>query len=132
MVIRRFKVKVGGKVYDVEVEELKEEATQKTEPHPTEKQGVFYKTEEPQPAKQPTNKGEEDVKGDEVVSPMPAKVISIKCKKGERVKSGTVLLVIEAMKMEHNIFSPRDGVVLDIRTSEGSSVAYNQPLVILG
>lgn len=113
--IRRFKVSVGTKVYEVAVEEIGE-VSQK----------------EAQTPKQETAEKVAQDGGCMVVCPMPAKVVSIKRNKGDRVKSGDILLVIEAMKMEHNLCAPKDGVVLDIKTIEGASVAYSQPLVLIG
>jgi len=123
VVIRRFKVNVSGRMYVVEVEEVKEEIIKKNEAIST----PSHKTG--RAPKQTTKEKNEE--REVVICPMPARVISIKCRAGEQVKTGEVLMVIEAMKMEHNIFSPRDGRVLEIKTSEGSSVAYNQPLLII-
>lgn len=51
---------------------------------------------------------------------------------GESVKSGTVLCLIEAMKVMNEIKAPVDGVVLEILGRNGEMVAYDQPLVRLG
>ena len=131
-VIRRFKVSVSGKVYEVAVEEIREEPTQEREYQPAPRLQAPPRTEQVQATKKTTSEKPEIGKGEVVVSPMPAKVVSIRCQTGGQVKSGDILLVIEAMKMEHNIFAPRDGVIVDIKTTEGASVAYSQPLVVIG
>jgi len=125
-VIRRFKVSVGTRVYEVAVEEIGE-VSQKEAPHPT----LFRQPQAQTPKQEMAEKVAQDGEC-MVVCPMPAKVVSIKRNKGDRVKSGDILLVIEAMKMEHNLCAPKDGVVLDIKTIEGASVAYSQPLVLIG
>lgn len=51
---------------------------------------------------------------------------------GESVKAGTVLCLIEAMKVMNEIKAPIDGVVLEILGRNGEMVAYDQPLVRLG
>jgi acetyl-CoA carboxylase biotin carboxyl carrier protein len=51
---------------------------------------------------------------------------------GESVKAGTVLCLIEAMKVMNEIKAPMDGVVLEILGRNGEMVAYDQPLVRLG
>lgn len=57
-----------------------------------------------------------------VAAPMAGKIISIKVKKGDMVKLGSVLCVLEAMKMENEIASPKTGVVEEISVEEGKGV----------
>jgi biotin carboxyl carrier protein len=85
-------------------------------------------------------KGEDEEKkpADKIVSiegvvhpPMPGRVISIKVKVGDSVKTGSPLLVLEAMKMQNEIVSPREGKVVEIRTSEGSLVDVDDVLVLI-
>src|SRR5690606_41959334 len=52
--------------------------------------------------------------GGSLTAPMPGKIISVAVAAGDTVKSGDILLVMEAMKMEHTICSPRDGVVAEV------------------
>ena len=127
-VIRHFKVSVGTRVYEVAVEEMGE-VVQKETPLTS---PPFPKQTQAQTPGPGAGDGVAQEGGDMVVCPMPARVVSIKCSKGDRVKSGDILLVIEAMKMEHNLCAPKDGIVLDIKTMEGASVAYSQPLVLIG
>jgi 3-methylcrotonyl-CoA carboxylase alpha subunit len=55
-------------------------------------------------------------------APMPGVVTLLKAKPGERVAAGAVLLVMEAMKMEHAIKAPHDGVVKAFRFKPGDQV----------
>ncbi len=64
-----------------------------------------------------------------VKAPLSGKIVSLKCKVGDRVKSGDVLLVFEAMKMENDIFSPINGVVREVFVSEGDTVSKGDPLM---
>jgi biotin carboxyl carrier protein len=57
-----------------------------------------------------------------VAAPMAGKIISVKVKKGDPVKLGSVLCVLEAMKMENEIASPKTGVVEEISVEEGKGV----------
>jgi 3-methylcrotonyl-CoA carboxylase alpha subunit len=60
---------------------------------------------------------------DAVVSPMPGTIVSVAAAVGDHVTSGQLLLVLEAMKMEHALVAPFDGVVVEIRVVEGAQVA---------
>lgn len=50
--------------------------------------------------------------GTEVISPMPGNILDVVVKVGDVVKENQVLLVLEAMKMENNIVSPKEGTVV--------------------
>lgn len=66
-----------------------------------------------------------------VVAPMTGKILSIKVKKGELVKVGQILCILEAMKMENEVTAPKAGTVREICVSEGSSVSEGEPLFII-
>jgi len=67
-----------------------------------------------------------------ITAPMTGKIVSVKVKKGDDVKAGQVLCVIEAMKMENEIAAPKAGVVKEVYVSDGSSVSEGEPLLIIG
>jgi 3-methylcrotonyl-CoA carboxylase alpha subunit len=69
--------------------------------------------------------------GDAVLAPMPGMVKLVNVKKGERVSKGQVLLVLEAMKMEHSLTAHRDGVVESLHVDENMQVADGAPLLEL-
>ena len=50
---------------------------------------------------------------------------------GQAVKSGDILVILEAMKMENEILAPRDGTVAQVVTSKGAVVETGAPLVVL-
>ncbi|MCX7203266.1 MAG: biotin/lipoyl-binding protein [Burkholderiales bacterium] len=64
-------------------------------------------------------------------APMPGRVLSIAAKAGQSVERGQLLLILEAMKMEHRITAPADGLVKAIRVAEGDQVANGAVLVML-
>jgi 3-methylcrotonyl-CoA carboxylase alpha subunit len=66
-----------------------------------------------------------------IVSPMPGQVISVAVAKGDRVKAGAVLLVVEAMKMEHTITASRAGVVAAVNCAAGDRVDDEAELIVL-
>jgi biotin carboxyl carrier protein len=69
---------------------------------------------------------------DDLISPMPGRVVRVLASEGERVERGQPLLVLEAMKMEHVMRSGRDGVVRRIACAEGQQVEAGAVLVELG
>jgi 3-methylcrotonyl-CoA carboxylase alpha subunit len=64
-----------------------------------------------------------------LTAPMPGKVIAISTTAGARVERGATLLVMEAMKMEHTIVAPVDGVVADVLFGVGDQVDEGAELV---
>jgi glutaconyl-CoA/methylmalonyl-CoA decarboxylase subunit gamma len=70
--------------------------------------------------------------GTKINSPMPGTILDIRSKVGDSVKKGTILLILEAMKMENEIMSPVDGTVKQIAVSKGSSVSSGDLMVVIG
>ena len=62
-------------------------------------------------------------------APMPGKVLSVDVSPGDEVRAGSVLMVVEAMKMEHAIKAPADGKVLGVSAAPGDMVSPGSPLV---
>ena len=69
--------------------------------------------------------------GEVVASPMPGNILSVNVSQGQAVKSGDILVILEAMKMENEILAPRDGTVAQVVTSKGAVVETGAPLVVL-
>ena len=70
--------------------------------------------------------------GEAVNAPMPGNILKVNVKAGDAVKSSTVLVVLEAMKMENEIMAPKDGTVTQVLVSKGSTVDTGAPLVVIG
>ena len=70
--------------------------------------------------------------GDAVTAPLPGTILKVNVQNGQAVKAGTVLVVLEAMKMENEIMAPKDGTVTQVVVSKGASVDTGAPLVIIG
>jgi 3-methylcrotonyl-CoA carboxylase alpha subunit len=64
-----------------------------------------------------------------LTAPMPGKLVSIAVKAGDTVKAGQTLAVMEAMKMEHTIAAPKDGVVAELLFAPGDQVGDGAELI---
>jgi 3-methylcrotonyl-CoA carboxylase alpha subunit len=75
--------------------------------------------------------GEAAQEGGRLTAPMPGKVVSFAVKAGDTVKAGQALAVMEAMKMEHTIHAPKNGVVAELLYAPGDQVADGAELLKL-
>ena len=67
-----------------------------------------------------------------IKSPLPGTIFEVHVKEGDKVKIGQRLLTLEAMKMENNIDSDRDGRVVSIKKKKGEAVMEGDILIIIG
>jgi propionyl-CoA carboxylase alpha chain len=66
-----------------------------------------------------------------LVAPMPGNVLAIYVSVGDEVEAGQLLLILEAMKMEHRIIAPMAGIVSELKVREGDQVANGELLIVL-
>jgi len=66
-----------------------------------------------------------------VAAPMVGKIVSVKVKKGDSVKVGDVLCILEAMKMQNEITALKPGTVQEVRFSEGMAVNEGDVLIVI-
>ena len=66
-----------------------------------------------------------------LAAPMPGRIVQVMSRAGEAVKKGQALLILEAMKMEHTITAPADGVVKEIHFAAGEQVLEGVELITL-
>ena len=69
--------------------------------------------------------------GEAVNAPMPGTILKVNVTQGQAVKAGTLLCVLEAMKMENEIMAPKDGTVAQVVVSKGASVSTGDALVVI-
>ncbi len=62
---------------------------------------------------------------------MPGTILQVKCAAGQAVKRGDVLFILEAMKMENEIFAPHDGTISSVAVSQGAAVETGSVLCTL-
>ena len=91
---------------------------------------------EPAPAPQaqsaPVVQAAPSVGGTEINAPMPGLVLRFNVKAGDTVKKDQVLMVMEAMKMENEIYSPCDGTVQQIFVNQGDQLQSGAKLMVIG
>ena len=126
----KYKVTLNGRTYEVEVEAGKAMLLDEYEaiaPAPVAAAPVAAPAAAA-PAAAPAITGA----GDAVTAPMPGNILKVNVANGQAVKAGTVLVVLEAMKMENEIMAPKDGTVTQVLVSKGSTVDTGAPLVVIG
>lgn len=119
--MKNLRITVNGTSYDVQVEELSAGAT----PVATAPAPAPVATPAPAPAQATAGSGEP------VKAPMPGVVLDIKVSVGQAVKHGDCLIILEAMKMENEIFCPVDGTVESITATKGQNVNSGDVLITI-
>ena len=129
--MKKFNVTVNGTVYEVEVNEVggaAPAAAPKAAPAPAAAPAPKAAPAlAPAAAAAPVPAGAATVK-----CPMPGKILSVAVSAGAAVKKGDLLLVLEAMKMQNEIYAPQDGTVSEVRVAANQTVATGDVLVVLG
>ena len=131
----KYKVTLKGKTYEVEVDQGEAMILDEYEayaPAPAAAPAapaapVAAPAATPAPAAAPVA-----VAGEQVVSPMPGTMVKINVSAGQAVKSGDVLAVLEAMKMENEIMAPHDATVVQVLVDVGAKVDTGTPIIVLG
>ncbi len=108
--MKLYKVKVNGKTYEVEVESV----TEVTTLHETKKETLIL---------------DDKVK---VLAPIQGTILKSNVKVGTEVQKGSVLLVLESMKLENDILAPVTGYVSQVFVNVGQKVELNQLMLIIG
>ena len=116
-----YKVKVNGKVYEVELESTTESASHIEAP-------VQAAPAAPVAQSAPAALSGEGVN---VEAPMQGKIIDVKVSAGQQVQEGDVLCILEALKLANEIVAPCAGVVQSVTVSKGADVENGQLLVVL-
>ena len=133
--LRKFKITVDGKPYDVTVEDLSDDGgtlyptpglTQRTvEPHPQPAAPAPAASPPPAPSAAPAAGP-----GDEV-SPLGGVVVSVEVNVGQAVNEGDKIVIVEAMKMKTAVVAHRSGTVSAIAVKPGDGVEAGQVLLTI-
>lgn len=134
--VKKYRVTIDDISYEVSVEALTRNAGTNLQPAPksrkaeeramkreqeklnfTEKKSEREKRTEEKKKTAPVKEGSQ-----KVLAPLPGNMWKVLTKEGQAVKKGDILFIIEAMKMENEIFAPNDGVIGTVAVTEGSPV----------
>ena len=126
--MRKFNITVNGKSYEVDVEEVGGVVNSA----PVAQAPVQTAAPAPAPAPAPKAAPAPAGSGKPVTAPMPGTIVSVKVNVGDKVTSDTLIAVLEAMKMENEIFAGMEGTVTSVVTSNGASVNSGDTLVTIG
>lgn len=134
--MKKFQITVNGKAYEVEVEEIgggSTPAPRAAAPALAAAPVAAPKAAAPAAAPAPKAAAAAVPAGSEsVTAPMPGKIMSIKVSVGQAVNAGDLVLTLEAMKMENEIFCAASGTIKEIRVNEGAAVNPGDVLVVIG
>lgn len=112
--MKLYRVKVNGKVFEVELEAVSEV-----------KGNVVATPAASAPVSSSTG-------GATIVAPIAGKVLAVKVKAGDRITKGQTVAVIEAMKLENEVPATVEGIVKEVKVSTGASVNNGEVLIVLG
>ena len=133
----KFKITLNGRNYEIEVETIEpmSRSEYEAEAPVVEAAPVI----EAAPVAEPTAPAASQTSaapvasgdGEAIKAPMPGTVVNVNVTVGQAVKEGDVLVVLEAMKMENEVTSPKSGTVTQIVAQKGSSVETDAVLVVI-
>lgn len=119
--MRKYNIKLNGKTFEVEIEEVSREANEKVVNEAPKATETTVKTG-------PVG----EAKGVKVNAPMPGSIIDIKVNVGDKVKKNDPVLILEAMKMENEIVAEADGTITSIQVGKGDIVKSGDLLLTIG
>ena len=122
----KYKVKLNGKIYEVEVEKGNAELLSEYDAISAPVAAPVAAT--PAPAAASAAAPAPAASGNATPSPLPGMVVAVKKNVGDKVKAGEVVMLIEAMKMENEITATKDGTLVAVLAPKGTQVQVGTAL----
>lgn len=122
-------VSVNGKRFEIEMKQAIHKQAQTKKEVKVEKPKAVPVATPAEPAAAPTPAVGS---GTKVTSPLPGTITEIKVSVGQTIKSGDVVVVLEAMKMQNNIEAESDGTITSILVNKGDTVMEGTTLLTIG
>lgn len=128
-----YTVTINDKQYEVEVEKGKANLI-RTTPVATQAAPVVAAPQTAPAASvaAPATPADAIASGSRIDAPMPGTILSVKVAVGDKVKEGTLLVILEAMKMENEIMAPKAGKVTSVNVQKGATVESGTLLCVVG
>jgi biotin carboxyl carrier protein len=116
----------GSKVYDSRIETTRDNFMVHLR-----EQSYPIRIIDPKRLRSTQSTGRHDHGSADIVAPMPGKVVRILVEEGEEVASGKGILIVEAMKMQNELKTPKAGIVVSIRAEAGATVNAGDVLAVV-
>lgn len=119
MSVKKYQIKLNGKMYEVEIEEVTTS-------------NIVNKSNETENDSSTANiekNKNTNSNGEIITAPMPGTIVNVLVKSGQSVKKGQVVAILEAMKMENEIVSPIDGKIEMVNVDKGQNVSLGDSLL---
>ena len=122
MILMKYKVKLNGKIYEVEVEKGNAELLSEYDAIAAPAAAPAASAPAAAAAPAAPAAAAPAASGNATPSPLPGVVVAVKKNVGDKVKAGEVVMLIEAMKMENEITATKDGTLVAILALKGTQV----------
>ena len=127
----KYELTLNGRTYEVEVELADPMMMQEFQSYAPAPAAPAAPVVEAAPSAAPAAAPAVTGAGEKVDSPMPGTILKVNVAAGQTVKEGDLLVVLEAMKMENEIFAPKGGTVSQVLVEKGASVNTGDVLVVI-
>ena len=126
----KYELKLNGRTYEVEVELAEPMLMQEFQSYAPAPAAPAAPVVEAEPVAVPAA-ASVTANGDCVDAPMPGTILKVNIAAGQTVKEGDLLVILEAMKMENEIFAPKGGTVTQVLVEKGASVNTGDVLAVI-